>query len=280
MTTGFTLQQALRWGQAQLPNSDSARLDAEVLLAFALQKTRVYLYTWPEAQLEGAAHTTFTQLINVRASGQPIAYLTGTQEFWSLPLLTNRHTLIPRADTELLVELALNLLPAAPLRALDLGTGTGAIALALASERPQWQLTGTDRVPDAVELARANAKQLGLHNVAFWQSDWFAALTGEPYDVIVSNPPYIDAADPHLTQGDVRFEPSSALTAPRAGMADIEHIAQQAGAHLNTGGWLLLEHGWQQGSAVRDCLTAAGLVAVATHRDIAGRDRATLGQKP
>lgn len=280
MTAGFTLQQALRWAQAPLIASDSPRLDAEVLLAFVLQKTRVYLYTWPEVELSPEQQALFEQLISRRASGEPIAYLTGCQEFWSLPLQTNCHTLIPRADTELLVELALSAMPASSISALDLGTGTGAIALALASERPQWQLTGVDRVPEAVELARANAKQLGLSNTAFLQSDWFAALAGARYDLIVSNPPYIDSGDPHLAQGGVRFEPRSALIAPRAGMADVESIAQQAGAHLSAGGFLLLEHGWQQASAVRDCLAAAGFVAVATRQDLAGRDRVTLGQKP
>jgi len=275
-----TVQQALRWAQTQLVTSDSARLDAEVLLAFVLQKTRVYLYTWPEAQLAAAAHTQFEQLVIARAKGEPIAYLTGQQEFWSLPLMTNRHTLIPRADSERLVELALTRAPEASRTVLDLGTGTGAIALALASERPQWQVLGVDRVAQAVDLASRNATALHITNANFLQSHWFSALKGERFDLIVSNPPYIDAHDQHLDCGDVRFEPRSALVAKAAGLADIQHISAAAGAHLNPRGQLLLEHGWQQGSAVRECLTAAGFTAVATLQDLAGHDRVSVGSKP
>ena len=277
MEAALTLQQALRWAQAQLPASDSARLDAEVLLAFVLQKTRVHLYTWPEAELSPEAHTQFAQLISARAKGEPIAYLTGTQEFWSLPLVTNRHTLIPRADTELLVELALTLVPDSPLRVLDLGTGSGAIALALASERPDWQLTGVDRVADAVELARSNAARLKINNASFVPSDWFAALTGKRYDLIVSNPPYIDDADLHLTQGDVRFEPRSALVAEAGGMADLWHLVASARHYLASSGWLLLEHGYTQSDKVRLALTSAGYQNVESVRDLGGHERVTLG---
>lgn len=276
----MTVQEALRWAQAQLVASDSARLDAEVLLAFSLQKTRVYLYTWPEAELSAEAQTQFEGLIQTRANGEPIAYLTGTQEFWSLPLMTDRHTLIPRADTELLVELALEYAPANTQRVLDLGTGTGAIALALAHERPAWQVTGVDRVAEAADLATRNAEALNISNAHFLQSDWFVALGDEAFDLIVSNPPYIDAADGHLREGDVRFEPRSALVADNAGLADIERITKTACAHLIPGGFLLFEHGWQQGAAVRECLTAAGFNAVTTHQDLAGRDRVTLGHMP
>ncbi|WP_041523663.1 peptide chain release factor N(5)-glutamine methyltransferase [Gilvimarinus agarilyticus] len=276
----MTVQEALRWAQAQLVASDSARLDAEVLLAFSLQKTRVYLYTWPEAELRAGAQTQFEGLIQARANGEPIAYLTGTQEFWSLPLMTNCHTLIPRADTELLVEQALEHATANTQRVLDLGTGTGAIALALAHERPAWQVTGVDRVAEAVALAIRNAEALNMGNTHFLQSDWFAALGDEVFDLIVSNPPYIDAADGHLSEGDVRFEPRSALVADNAGLADIERITKTASEHLTPGGFLLFEHGWQQGAAVRECLSATGFSAVATHQDLAGRDRVTLGQMP
>src|SRR5690606_21589372 len=191
---------------ADLPDSPSARLDAELLLAHVLGKPRSYLRTWPEKTPSEAQQQAFAELLRRRRTGEPVAYLLGRQGFWSLELDVAPHTLIPRPDTELLVETALALLPNEPLRALDLGTGTGAIALALAAERPAWQVTGVDRVAEAVALAEGNRQRLGLSNAVFCHSHWFSALAGERYHLIVSNPPYIPDSDPHLDQGDVRFE--------------------------------------------------------------------------
>ncbi|MDZ4195161.1 MAG: peptide chain release factor N(5)-glutamine methyltransferase, partial [Pseudomonas sp.] len=195
---------------ADLPDSPTPRLDAELLLAAALNKPRSYLRTWPERELDDEQLSLFQNHLQRRRQGEPVAYILGHQGFWSLDLEVAPHTLIPRPDTELLVETALELLPATPLAVLDLGTGTGAIALALASERPAWQVTGVDRVEDAVALAERNRQRLQLGNAAFLHSHWFSALSGQRYGLILSNPPYIRADDRHLNEGDVRFEPSSA----------------------------------------------------------------------
>ncbi|WP_277373968.1 peptide chain release factor N(5)-glutamine methyltransferase [Pseudomonas sp. AA-38] len=263
---------------ADLPDSPTPRLDAELLLAAALGKPRSYLRTWPERELEADQLAQFQAHLQRRRQGEPVAYILGQQGFWSLELEVAPHTLIPRPDTELLVETALALLPATPLAALDLGTGTGAIALALASERPAWQVTGVDRVADAVALAERNRQRLQLDNAAFVHSHWFSALAGQRYGLILSNPPYIRADDQHLEQGDVRFEPSSALVAGRDGLDDIRAIIQAAPAHLLSGGWLLLEHGFDQAEAVRELLAAAGFVEVHSRRDLGGHERISLGR--
>jgi release factor glutamine methyltransferase len=263
---------------ADLPDSPTPRLDAELLLAAALGKPRSYLRTWPERELDGEQLTRFQASLQRRRQGEPVAYILGHQGFWSLDLEVAPHTLIPRPDTELLVETALELLPATPLSALDLGTGTGAIALALASERPAWQVTGVDRVEDAVALAERNRQRLQLGNARFLHSYWFSALSGERYGLILSNPPYIRADDQHLDQGDVRFEPSSALVAGRDGLDDIRVIIQAAPAHLLPGGWLLLEHGFDQAEAVRELLVAGGFAEVHSRRDLGGHERISLGR--
>lgn len=263
---------------AELTESDSPRLDLEVLLCHLLGKSRAWLYTWPEHPLDEVQQAQFEHLLKRRIAGEPVAHLTGTREFWSLPLKVNRATLIPRPDTEVLVEAVLALCPPEPLRLLDLGTGTGAIALALASEKPHWQITAVDRMPAAVALAEENRQQLGFSNVEILQSDWFAALADRTFDVIVSNPPYIDPKDPHLREGDVRFEPLSALVAEEAGLADIREIASVARAHLTAGGLLAVEHGWDQGKAVRNIFSERGYSEVETRLDYAGRERITLGR--
>ena len=263
---------------ADLPDSPTPRLDVELLLAAALNKPRSYLRTWPERELEADQLALFQANLQRRREGEPVAYILGHQGFWSLDLEVAPHTLIPRPDTELLVETALDLLPATPLAVLDLGTGTGAIALALASERPAWQVTGVDRVEDAVALAERNRQRLQLANAAFLHSHWFSALSGQRYGLILSNPPYIRADDQHLGQGDVRFEPSSALVAGCDGLDDIRAIIQAAPQHLLSGGLLLLEHGFDQGGDVRSLLSEGGFVEVNSRRDLGGHERISLGR--
>ena len=263
---------------ATLPDSPTARLDVELLLAAALGKPRSYLRTWPEHEPGAEQLSAFAALLERRRAGEPVAYILGHQGFWSLDLIVAPHTLIPRPDTELLVETALQLAPATPRRVLDLGTGTGAIALALASERGGWKVLGVDRIADAVVLAERNRQRLQLSNAEFRLSSWFDALAGERFDLIVSNPPYIAAADRHLAEGDVRFEPMSALVAGADGLDDIRQIIDQAPRHLEAGGWLLLEHGYDQAEAVRGLLGVAGFTAVDSRRDLGGHERISLGQ--
>lgn len=258
--------------------SDSPRLDAELLLMHVLEVNRTWLFTWPETTLTTEQSSQAEALLQKRLTGEPVAYLTGRREFWSLPLSVNPSTLIPRPDTETLVEWALELTLPEDSRVLDLGTGTGAIALALASEKTNWQVEAVDLNPAAVELARANASSLDL-NVDVFESRWFSGVDGR-FHLIVSNPPYIDAGDCHLSEGDVRFEPLSALVADAQGMADIAEIISKAPTYLYKGGWLLLEHGYEQGQAVRELLASQGFEQVSTRNDLEGRPRITGGQWP
>ncbi|EOC1352397.1 peptide chain release factor N(5)-glutamine methyltransferase [Cronobacter dublinensis] len=271
-------QQWLKQAIHRLTDSESPRRDAEILLGFVTGRTRTFILAFGETSLADDELTRLDALLARRVQGEPVAYLTGQREFWSLPLEVSAATLIPRPDTECLVEQALARLPAAPCRILDLGTGTGAIALALACERPDCQVTALEVVPEAVALARRNAQRLGIDNVTVLQSHWFSALTDARFSLIVSNPPYIDGDDPHLTQGDVRFEPKSALVAPDAGLADLDAIITGARRFLENDGWLLVEHGWRQGGAVRELFTRAGYHGVETCRDYGGNERLTLGQ--
>ena len=265
---------------AELPDSPTARLDAELLLAAALGKSRSYLHTWPEKIVSSEAALAFSQFLLRRRAGEPVAYILGQQGFWNLDLEVAPHTLIPRPDTELLVETALDLLPATPAKVLDLGTGSGAIALALASERAAWQVTAVDRVLEAVALAERNRQRLQLENVNVLTSHWFSALADQRFDLIISNPPYIAAGDVHLAEGDVRFEPESALVAGADGLDDIREIIAASVQHLNAGGWLMLEHGYDQASAVRELLLAAGYAQVESRKDLGGHERITLGRLP
>lgn len=271
-------QHWLREAVNQLRDSDSPRRDAEILLEYVTGKGRTYIMAFGETPLTDAQQQQLEALLQRRKQGEPVAHLTGVREFWSLPLFVSPATLIPRPDTECLVEQALARLPAKKCHILDLGTGTGAIALALASERPDCDVTAVDRMPDAVALARRNAEHLAIRNVRILQSYWFSALPGQRFDMIVSNPPYIDAQDPHLAEGDVRFEPLSALVADANGMADIIHIIDHARQVLTPGGYLLLEHGWQQGDAVRAAFQQAGYSDVETCRDYGGNERVTCGR--
>lgn len=278
MTYDTLLARASR--RLQQAGSASPRLDAEVLMMHAASVTRAWLYAWGDRELAGVPRARFEALVAARALGHPVAYLIGEREFWGLPLRVDEATLIPRPDTECLVEALLAKMPHGPGKALDLGTGTGAIALALASERPEWHVIGVDKVPSAVHLATANATRLALSNVTFWVSDWFSALGNEKFDVIAANPPYIAEDDPHLAQGDVRFEPRSALVAGDAGLADLYHLARTARAHLVADGWLGLEHGWEQAAQVREALTQAGYTDVVSIVDLGARERLTLGRAP
>ncbi|AEW74071.1 TPA: peptide chain release factor N(5)-glutamine methyltransferase [Enterobacter ludwigii] len=271
-------QHWLRQAASELSASESPKRDAEILLEFVTGKARTYLLAFGETQLSAEQEAQLATLLARRKTGEPVAHLVGEREFWSLPLYVSPATLIPRPDTECLVEQALSRLPAQACRILDLGTGTGAIALALASERPDCEVTAVDVMPDAVALAQRNVARLGFPNVTVLQSSWFSALDNRTFGMIVSNPPYIDEHDPHLTQGDVRFEPLTALVAANEGLADIVHIVTTSRQHLLPGGWLLVEHGWTQGDAVRDVFIAAGYRAVETCRDYGGNDRLTLGQ--
>lgn len=270
-------QQWLSLTAARFSQSDSPKRDAEILLSFVTAKARTYVLAFGETKLTADQLQRLEQLATRREQGEPIAYLVGEREFWSLPLSVSSATLIPRPDTECLVEQALAHLPATPCHILDLGTGTGAIALALASERPDCAVVGVDIQTEAVALARHNAEKLAIDNVHFLQSSWFDAVDGQ-FTLIVSNPPYIDADDPHLNEGDVRFEPHSALVAPAEGMASLDEIIRCAPAYLEAGGWLMLEHGWQQADAVQKLLKNAGFSAVMTHKDYGNNDRVTLGQ--
>ncbi len=262
----------------RLCGSDSPRRDAEILLSHVTGKGRTFLLAFGETELSQEHYQQVETLLARRINGEPVAYILGEREFWSLPLYVSPHTLIPRPDTECLVEQALARLPAGPCQILDAGTGTGAIALAIASERPDCQVTGVDLIPEAVELARRNAARSGISNAQFLQSNWFSAIKSVRFSLVVSNPPYIDESDEHLVQGDVRFEPRSALVAKDNGLADLAELVSQARGVLIPGGWLLLEHGWKQGESVRALFSAAGYNNIETVKDYGNNDRLTLGR--
>lgn len=264
-------------GRAAGLAGDDAGRAAELLLGAAVDRPRAFLYSHPEYELSTAEAERFEALLARRAAGEPVAYLLGEWAFWNLTLAVTPATLIPRADTERLVEVALLLEVPAAARVVDLGTGTGAIALALAAERPGWQVTAVDREPACVELARANAAANGV-GVKVLVSDWFAALAGRRFDLVVSNPPYVAEGDPHLGEGDVRFEPRGALVAGDGGLAAIRAIADAAPGYLVPGGWLAVEHGFEQGAAVRALFTASGFESVQTCADLGGRERVTAGR--
>ncbi|WP_426357006.1 peptide chain release factor N(5)-glutamine methyltransferase [Pseudocolwellia sp. HL-MZ19] len=269
--------------------SDSAKLDSQVLLSFVLDKEINYLYTWPEKLLTPSQLAAYSALLQERILGKPIAYITGVKEFWSLAFYCDASTLIPRPDTEVLIEQILaeaeqNLENKSSnnvsntISCIDLGTGTGAIALALASEKPSWDIEAIDYSENAVALAQKNAKHLAINNVNIYQSDWFLNVgTDKRFDVIISNPPYIDENDIHLSQGDVRFEPLSALVAQDEGLADITKIVNQAVPYLKQGGYLFFEHGYNQGEAVRNIMLASGFSKVQTIQDYGENDRVTFG---
>ena len=260
--------------------SASARLDAELLLEYVTGLSRTDFRAAPERELPAAAGWSFQQLLRRRLQGEPVAYIRGHQEFWSLLLEVSPAVLIPRPETELVVERALAALRPDAKELADLGTGSGAIALAVASERPSLQITAVDVSAEALEIARRNAARLQLGNVRFERGSWFAPLTGRRFDVVAANPPYIARGDADLAQNVSRFEPEIALIAGNSGLEAIEQIAAQAGAHLRPGGWLILEHGWTQAGAVRDRLVRSGFTHVRSHADLAGHERVTEGSLP
>ncbi|WP_313346890.1 peptide chain release factor N(5)-glutamine methyltransferase [Stenotrophomonas sp.] len=274
------IRQLLADAARDLPGVE-ARHEAELLLLHVLGRDRSWLFAHATDPVDADIATAFHVLLQRRTAGEPVAYLLGRRGFWTLDLAVSPATLIPRPETERLVELALDRLPGdQPLRIADLGTGSGAIALALASERPLAQVLATDLSAEALAVAGANARQHALGNVGFRQGGWYAPLAGERFDLIASNPPYIASDDPHLARGDLRFEPATALASGPDGLDDIRQIIDGAPDHLRPGGWLLLEHGWDQGGAIRALLDAHGFVDVATEVDLEQRDRVSLGRLP
>jgi release factor glutamine methyltransferase len=256
------------------------RLDAELLLAHALGAARTRLRSHPEDVPAADAAARFLSFIERRLAGEPVAYILGRKDFWTLELSVSAAVLVPRPETELLVERALALHPGEEASVVDLGTGSGAIALALASARPRWQIVATDVSAEALAVARANAMALGLAHVQMAQGDWLAGLRGRTFQLVVSNPPYVAPGDPALGQPELMREPRLALVADEDGLAALRAIIRDAPDHLEPGGWLLLEHGAAQAAAVAGALVARGFAQVRSHRDLAGRERMTEGQWP
>lgn len=270
----------LREAAARLPGEE-ARHEVEQLLIHVLGVERAWLFAHATDEVDTEAMARFEVLLARRAEGHPLAYLTGRRGFWTLDLQVNTATLIPRPETELLVEQALARLPADDMvRVADMGTGSGAVALSIASERPLATVMATDVLGPALAVAVKNAQAHGLENVWFRRGHWYAALGSDRFDMIVSNPPYIAAGDPHLVEGDLRFEPPPALASGADGLDAIREIVAGAHEHLVPGGWLLMEHGWDQGDAIRALLEQAGFVEAQTVQDLEQRDRVTLGRWP
>jgi release factor glutamine methyltransferase len=273
-----TITTALDWGRARLQSTSNPSLEAQLLLGHALGLARGALLARGEAVIAAAALTAFAHAVQRRAAGEPLAYITGQREFWSLPLQVTPAVLVPRPETELVVERALALLGTGPARVADLGTGSGAIALALARERPQWHVTATDRSAAALEVAAANARALAVDNVQFRAGDWYGAIAGERFDLIASNPPYVGAADPVLQGPALRHEPLAALASGASGLEDLAAVIGGARAHLLAAGWLVLEHGAGQAPGVEKLLVARGFRHVRCHTDLAGLARVTEAQ--
>ena len=272
-----SISEASAYGRARLSESSSPDVDVQVLLCYVLECSPVKLMTAPEVELTAAQWQRFAELIERRELGEPVAHLIGSRGFWSLDLAVDASTLIPRPDTELLVSLALSKLEPG-MWAADLGTGSGAIVLSLAAEKPDVHFVATDLQQAAVRLAQNNARQHQIENVQFLQGAWLSGFRPQVFDLIVSNPPYIEAHDPHLTQGDVRFEPRSALVSGADGLMDIRQIVTQASRHLKPGGWLLVEHGYDQSQRVQQLFHEAGFDAITAHQDFGAQDRAVMGQ--
>ncbi len=281
----LTIEAALKESKAALElrlglDSRAARIEAQMLLQQTLHVPRAHLVAHSGQCLNAAQESAHKALLQRRLAGEPMAYIFGEREFFGLTFKVTPATLIPRPETELLVELALERLPSGrTCRVLDLGTGSGAVALSIAHARPSTQVIAVDVSKAALAVARENVRRLGLENVSLLASEWFSALAGQRFDLIVSNPPYVAAGDPHLQQGDLRFEPASALASGPDGLEDIRRIIASAPAHQLPGSWLLLEHGCDQGARVRDLLQRAGFANVFSANDLAGHERVSGGQR-
>jgi len=275
----MNIADTLKQGKQRLAGSESANLDTEVLLCSILNCERGKLYSHPEQTLSEKELNSFNELISLREQGHPVAHLCKQKEFWSLSFHITPDTLIPRPETELLVETALKQLPIdSEKHILDLGTGSGAIAIAIASERPSTKITATDKSENALKIARRNAETHNIKNIEFKNSDWFEKENNLSYDLIVSNPPYICNDDPHLKQGDVQFEPHSALTSGNDGLHDLRIIISESKKYLNKDAWLLVEHGYNQAEQVRELFIKNDFISVTTIKDYSNHDRVSIGQ--
>ena len=277
----MNIKQALQLASQNLAESSpSAKIDAQVLLNHILQCNSAHLLAWPEKKLNEEQISSYQQLIQQRQQGLPVAYLTGLREFWSLNFSVNNSTLIPRPETETLIEFILEKFSGREsIKLLDMGTGTGAIAITIATEKPGWHIFASELSTDALKLARHNSNSHQTSNISFVQSNWFTNIKQSDFDIIVSNPPYIAHNDPHLLAGDVRFEPQSALSAGATGMDDIEHLCRHAKKHLKNNAWLIIEHGYNQKRLVSDCFAKNGFTQIDQKQDLSGHIRMTAGKK-
>ncbi len=278
MSTLSTVLQNAAQLLLELPE-DERMMEARLLLSHTLQRDPSWLYAWPEHEIGKQQEQVYFDLLERRAAGEPIAYIMGEQEFWSLPFRVTPDTLIPRPETELIIEMVLQLVKSAhPISLLDLGTGSGIIAITLANECPSWIISASDRSQNALAVARTNANQLSASHINFIQGDWFEPLEkGSKFHIITSNPPYVAEDDPHLQQGDLRYEPVSALSSGRAGLQDLAQIISQAPLWLHLGGWLLVEHGMEQAAEVRKIFQQAGFCKISSKIDLADLERMTMG---
>ena len=279
--SGFSISELENWSTSVLMEEVFSSYDSQALLCFCLGKNSAYLLAHSDDIVDKKTELRFRGLVNQRLSGYPVAYLTGSREFWSLPVIVNQNVLIPRPDTELLVEEVLKKMPGHCLpKVLELGTGSGAISLALATERPESIILASDFSVKAVDVARENQANLGIRNISWVVSDWFCSIETQHFDIICSNPPYIASDDPHLSCGDLRSEPISALVSGKDGLDDLKRIIQQSPEYLVPGGSLLVEHGYRQGESVRQIFQSTGYLGVQTVKDLSDNDRVTVGDKP
>lgn len=280
LTAGSSISELLNWAYQQLSAGESPKTDARFILAHCMGQSTTYLMTWPDKIVDEDIQSHFQKLVTKRKIGHPVAHLIGTRDFWTLSLEVSPDTLIPRPETELLVEQALHLPIDQTAKVLDLGTGTGAIALSLAQEKPDWQVTGVDVIESAVALAKRNGIANLLPDVEFLQSSWFDNLNARTFDLIVSNPPYVESDSHYLLEGDVRFEPASALTSGKDGLDDIKIIIEQSLKHLESGGWLMIEHGYNQSEDLAKLFMQYQYTHIFHKKDLNDQPRISAAQKP